>query len=298
MGSPGFAVPALMKLADGFAVVGVVTQPDRPSGRGRLLQAPPLKEKALQLGYPIIQPERIQQPEVIQQIFNWHPDVIVVAAYGQILRKTLLDLPPFGCVNIHASLLPRWRGAAPIQASILAGDVETGISIMKMDAGVDTGPILCQGVIAISTLDTAGSVSARLALLGGELIMECLPGYLGGQVLPRIQDENQASYAPMLGKDDGRLEFTKTAEFLSRQVRAFNPWPGTFFLTNETLLKVHAAHFEPGLSIPGKHAVVKGKPAISTAEGLLILDEVQPPGRKTMPGGAYLSGARNWLEAM
>ena len=296
MGSPDFAVPALKLLVRKYFIAGVVTQPDRPAGRGRSLLAPPVKVAAQELGLPTLQTEKIRQPEVYQQLLDWKPEVIVVAAFGQILRQEVLDLAPFGCINIHASLLPRWRGAAPIQACILAGDEETGISIMKLDAGVDTGPILSQRRIAISPTDTGGSLFEKLAILGGELLMDTLPDYLDGRIEPQPQNEENSTYAPMLKKDDGLLDLSKSAEFLARQVRAFHPWPGSFYLIDGTILKIHAAHSLAGGSHPGKRDIIDGKPALSTQDGILVLDEVQPSGKRSMPGKAFLSGARDWLE--
>ncbi len=296
LGSPDFAVPALKMLAGKYLIVGVVTQPDRPAGRGRELLAPAVKVAALDLGLPILQTGKISHPDVVQQLSNWNPDVIIVAAFGQILRQDLLDLAPLGCVNIHASLLPRWRGAAPIQACILAGDSQTGISIMKLDAGVDTGPILSQRGIAIDPEDTGGHLIDKLAIMGGELLMDTLPDYLNGIIKPQPQDAEQSSYAPMLKKEDGLLDFSQPAEILARKVRAFNPWPGTFFLMNELILKVHAAHSQAGESLPGKRSILDGKPVVYTTDGILVLDEVQPSGKKSMSGKAFLSGARNWLD--
>jgi len=296
MGSPDFAVPALKLLAEKYPIVGVVTQPDRPAGRGRTLLAPAVKVAALELGLPLLQTEKIRQPEVYQQLTNWKPDVIIVAAFGQILRQDVLDLAPFGCVNIHASLLPRWRGAAPIQACLLAGDEETGISIMKLDAGVDTGPILSQRIITIDPDDTGGSLFEKLATMGGELLMDTLPDYLSGKIKPQPQDAERSTYAPMLKKEDGLLDFSQHADGLARRVRAFNPWPGTYFLMNESIIKVNAAHSQAGESLPGKRIIINGKPAISTSDGMLVLDEVQPSGKRSMPGKAYLSGSRDWLD--
>src|SRR3990172_1480103 len=202
MGSPDFAAPALGQLSLRSRVVAVVTQPDRPSGRGRILQSPPVKVKALELNIPVFQPVKVNDPMFLEQITDVDPDLIVVAAYGQILRKSILELAPFGCVNIHASLLPRWRGAAPIQACILAGDENSGITIMKMDAGVDTGPILAQAAIRIDPEETGGSLSMKLADLGGKLIMQTLPGYLAGEIVPEPQDDKQATYAPMLRSEE------------------------------------------------------------------------------------------------
>ncbi|MEW5827541.1 MAG: methionyl-tRNA formyltransferase [Chloroflexota bacterium] len=296
MGSPAFAVPSLRLLAGTYRTVGVVTQPDRPSGRGRTLVPPPVKEAALELGLPLIQPEKLRQPEAMQQLREWSPDVIIVAAFGQILRQEVLDLPPFGCVNVHASLLPRWRGAAPINAAILAGDAETGITIMKMDAGVDTGPMLARRAIPIAADDTAGSLFVKLAALGGDLLLETLPGYLSGEIRPHSQPDEGATYAPMLKKEDGLLDFTRPADELARRVRAFDPWPGAYFQFNGQPLKVHAAHRAEGRGETGRRLIVQGMPAVAASDGLLILDEVQPAGKKSMPGKAFLSGARDWSE--
>src|SRR4030042_208732 len=184
MGSPEFAVPVLRKLADKYLVVGVVTQPDRPAGRGRVLKSPPIKQLADELNLPVIQPRKLSEPEVMGQLHQWAPDLIVVAAFGQILRPEVLNLPHFGCINVHASLLPRWRGAAPIQAAILNGDEQTGITIMVMDPGVDTGPILNQDSLPVTLEDTAGSLITKLSHLGAELLQDTLREYLSGKIHP------------------------------------------------------------------------------------------------------------------
>jgi methionyl-tRNA formyltransferase len=296
MGSPDFAMPSLKALADLYPVVGVVTQPDREAGRGRTLVAPPVKRMALELGLPVIQPEKLRAPEAMAQLQAWAPDVIVVAAFGQILRPAVLDLPRFGCINVHGSLLPRWRGAAPIQAAILAGDQETGISIMKMDSGVDTGPILAQRPLSISPGDTAGTLFDKMSALGAELLAATLPGYLDGRIQPRPQPEAGATYAPMLKKEDGLLDFTRPAEELARRVRAFNPWPGTYFDWRDGNIKVHAAHAIPFNSEPGKFLVYEKSPAVGTNGGILVLDIVQPAGKKPMPGKSFFAGVHNWSD--
>jgi methionyl-tRNA formyltransferase len=295
MGSPDFAVPILEALAVHYPVVGVVTQPDRPAGRGGALKSPAVKQAALHLGLPMIQPEKLRQPEAMTQLRAWAPGLIVVAAFGQILRPVVLDLPKFGCINIHGSLLPRWRGAAPIQAAILAGDVETGITIMKMDPGVDTGAILNRRYIPIAPDDTAGTLFARLAPLGANLLLETLPRYLSGELQPQPQPAEGIMYAPMLKKEAGLLDFTQPAIALERRVRAFDPWPGTWFEWNHLPLKVLRASVSdrknPGAGI---RLTVNGTPAIGTGEGILILDEVQPAGKKPMSGNAFLAGVRRW----
>ncbi len=295
MGSPDFAVPALEALAAWYTLVGVVTQPDRPAGRRGTLKPPAVKTAALRLGLPIIQPERLRNPEAMTQMHAWTPELIVVAAFGQILRPDVLDLPKFGSINLHGSLLPRGRGAAPIQAAILAGDQETGITIMKMDPGVDTGPILSQRAIPISPKDTAGTLFEKLAPIGAELLLETLPRYLGGELQPQPQPVEGVTYAPMLKKEDGLLDFTQPAASLERQVRAFNPWPGTWFEWNGAPLKVLHARIgsekSPGV---GHKLIIEGYPAIGTGSGILILEEIQPAGKKPMPGKAFLLGGRDW----
>jgi len=295
MGSPDFAVPALERLAAAGTVVGVVTQPDRPAGRGRTLVPPPVKEAALRLGLPVIQPERLRQPEAMAQLRLWAPDLIVVAAFGQILKPEVLDLPRFGCLNIHGSLLPRGRGAAPIQAAILAGDLETGITIMKMDPGVDTGPMLAMRSLPIAPDDTAGTLFDKLAPLGANLLLEALPRYLTGELVPQPQPAEGATYAPMLKKEDGLLDFSRPAVELERRVRAFQPWPGAYFDWQGAPLKVLRASVS-GEASPGAgtRLTVRGSPALGTGEGLLVLDAVQPAGKKPMPGRAFLVGARDW----
>jgi len=293
MGSPDFAVPTLRALAAYYEVIGVVTQPDRESGRGRTIKSPPIKMLADELKLDLIQ-KKLRAPEAINQLRLWNPDLIVVAAFGQILKPDVLDLPPYGCINVHASLLPRWRGAAPIQAAILAGDSQTGVTIMKMDPGVDTGAIIRQRAIQISDDDTAGSLSERLSQLGADLLIETLPGYLSGLIKPQPQDENQATYAPMLKKEHGLLDFTKSVEELARRVRAFNLWPGAYMDFNGMMLKIHRAHVEMGMASEGQRLIYQSRPAVGARGGLLILDEVQPAGKRLMSGKAFLSGARNW----
>jgi methionyl-tRNA formyltransferase len=295
IGSPDFAVPTLEALARCYPLVGVVTQPDRPAGRGEHLVPPAVKEAALRLDIPILQPEKLRAPEAINQLQAWTPDLIVVAAFGQILRPAVLDLPRYGCINVHGSLLPKGRGAAPIQASILAGDQETGITIMKMDPGVDTGPILSQRALRIAPDDTSGSLFAKLAPFGAGLLLETLPRYLSGELALRPQPKEGVTYAPMLKKEDGLLDFTKPAIELERRVRAFDPWPGTWFDWNGAPLKILRTRVSLGENPgTGRRLTIEGFPAVGTSKGILILDEVQPAGKKRMPGKAFLAGAREW----
>ena len=294
MGSPDFALPTLKALAGHYDVVGVVTQPDRASGRGRELKAPPVKTLALELGIPVMQPERLRLPEAMEQLRTWAPELIVVAAFGQILKKDVLELPRYGCINVHASLLPRWRGAAPINAAILHGDEETGVTIMQMDVGLDTGPMLSQRSIPLTREDTAGSVFDRLSTLGAGLLLETLPDYLSGKLAPVPQPEEGTTYAPMLKKEEGQLDLAQDVHELERRVRAFNPWPGAFMDFNGTILKIHRTHVEQGNAEAGQRLIVQDQPALGARGGILILEEVQPAGKKTMSGKSFLSGVRDW----
>jgi methionyl-tRNA formyltransferase len=297
MGSPDFALPTLKRLAEDKAIqlVGVVTQPDRPAGRGRNLTPPPVKVLAQSLGLEVIQPPRLREPEPFAKLASWLPEMIVVAAFGQILRQNVLDLPRYGCINVHASLLPRWRGAAPIQAAIAAGDSQSGVSIMKMDVGVDNGPILAQQAVPIMSNDNAETLSSRLAEVGAHLLIRTISGYLQGKMIPQPQDESQVTHAPMLKKEDGQLDFNQPADVLERKIRAFDPWPGAYFVWQDNLLKVHRAHIwmQAG-STPAKKEIIDGFPAVGTSQGWLVLDEVQSAGKKIMSGDVFLNGARQW----
>jgi methionyl-tRNA formyltransferase len=294
MGSPDFSLPTLRVLHQNYNVVGVVTQPDRASGRGRELKAPPVKTLALELGIPVMQPEKLRLPEAMEQLRVWAPELIVVAAFGQILKKDVLELPSYGCINVHASLLPRWRGAAPINAAILHGDEETGVTIMQMDAGLDTGPMLSQRSIRLTREDTAGSVFDKLSTLGADLLIETLPDYLAGKLTPTPQPEEGATYAPMLKKEEGKLDFTQAVHELERRVRAFNPWPGAFMDFDGAMLKVHRARVETGNTAVGQRLIYQNQPAVGARSGILILEEVQPAGKRSMSGRSFLAGARNW----
>ena len=301
-GSPEFALPILESLAQLYSVVGVVTQPGRPSGRGRRIKHPPVKDLAVKSGIPVIQPKDLREEWAFEQLVAWEPDLIVVAAFGQILRKNVLDLPPYKCINVHASLLPRWRGAAPIPAAILAGDEKTGATIMIMDEGIDTGPILNQSAVAIDTDETSASLSKKLSHSGAKLLLDTIPGYLNQSIQPVKQKDSLATYAPMLKKVNGRLDFSQEAILLERQVRAYEPWPGTYMIWDDAILKILRASVElpeddMAISLdPGTRVEFNNKPAVTTALGLLILDDVQPAGKKRMAGESYLRGAKNWTE--
>ncbi|MHB8625914.1 MAG: methionyl-tRNA formyltransferase [Aggregatilineales bacterium] len=307
MGTPDFAVPTLKALiaAPDYTLVGVVTQPDRPAGRGRALQESPVKCTAQVAGIAVLQPEKLRAPGVFEQLQALQPDVIVVAAFGQILRQNVLDLPRFGCVNVHASLLPRWRGAAPIQAAIRAGDTRTGITIMKIDAGLDTGPILASRAIPIADADTGQTLHDKLAALGGPLLIETLDGYLAGHITPQPQEDAQSTYAPMLTKDDGRIDWSQSAAAIARQVRAYDPWPGTFTTWGSQLLKILGGSALPDLRAnsadSGRITTITHNGAsvitVGTPDGLFQLERVQLAGRSAVEIDAFARGYPAFLDA-
>ena len=297
MGSPDFAIPSLVKLSEGYSIIGVVTQPDRHAGRGRILTPPPVKEKADQLGIPTIQPDQLHSDLDAKKIIRaWRPDIIIVAAFGQILREDVLNIAPYGCINVHASLLPRWRGVSPIQAAILHGDQETGVTIMVMDEGIDTGEVIRQRSIPIMPEDTGGSILAKLSYLGADLLIDSLPPYLNNEISTQPQGDSPTPYTKMLKRSDGRLDFKLPAEVLARKVRAYNPWPGTYMVYSEKQLKIHTAYHihssSPGIGVRFEHDQY---PAVGTANGQLVLHELQLPGKKKMTGKQFLIGAKNWF---
>lgn len=297
MGTPDFAVPSLRALASAHDIVGVVTQPDRPAGRGRPLQPPPVKQVAGELAIGAYQPESLKRGEAFGQLASWDPELIVVVAFGQILPPPVLELPPHGCLNVHASLLPRWRGASPVQHAILHGDDVTGVTLMKMDEGLDTGPILAQRTTPIEPGETGGELSKRLSVIGAELLLETLPGYAEGELEPQPQSAERATLAPMLKKRDGLLDFSKTAEALERQVLAFQPWPGTFFRWGSQRIAVHQVSpvEAKAQALPGTVVEHDGRPAVATGEGLLVLELIQPAGKQPMPAEEFIHGARGFV---
>lgn len=311
MGTPQFAVPTLRWLVEEYSpgatngqVVGVVTQPDRPTGRGRKPQPSPVKALAHTHGLPVLEPTSLRAAEPQAQLQTWQPDVIIVAAFGQILPIAVLDLPLFGCLNVHASLLPRWRGAAPVAAAILAGDDTTGITIMKMDAGLDTGPILSQRSLTIAPDDTCGSLTARLAQLGAELLRDTLPDWLAGNLEPRSQEERLVTYAPQIKKEQGRIDWSKPADAIARQVRAYHPWPGVFTHWEDKMLKILSAAAveswraeENSALVPGSVVLSADGPTVVTGRGGLQLFEIQLAGKRPMPADAFARGARGFLGA-
>lgn len=296
MGTPEFAVPSLQALlAGGDQVVGVVTQPDQPSGRGMALHAPPVKVVAELSQVPIFQPVKLRIPGVLEQLQAWRPDLIVVAAYGRILPTTILTLPPLGCINVHASLLPKYRGAGPIQWAIASGETETGITIMRISEQMDAGDILLQQALPIATTDTGGSLHDKLAQLGAEALQEAIRRLKAGQLIPQPQNEAEVTYAPLIKKEDGRINWNLAAVVIERRVRAFNPWPSAYTTLNNTLLKIFAAQVEPFFfsshTTPG--TIVEVTPvsvSVVTGNGILTLREVQLAGKKRLAVEEFLRG--------
>ena len=296
-GTPSFAVPALSTTERLGQVVAVYTQPDRPAGRSRHLQPSPIKQHALALGLPVFQPERVKDPSVVAQIEHLHPDLIIVVGYGQILPQQLLDLPRIGCWNVHASLLPRWRGAAPIQRAIEAGDRQTGICLMQMENGLDQGPILLQAETAIGDDETAGQLHDRLAQLGADILAKGLTRALNGSVLPATtQSTHGVTYAHKLEKSHARLDWSLSAIDLARKVRAFHPWPiAEAMLANERIRIHHATPIEKNhSSVPGR-VLKASKYALDIAcgQGALRLVKVQRPGGLAISAADYINARRH-----
>lgn len=298
MGTPDFAVPALQALITHHDVIGVVTQPDRPAGRNRQVQMTPIKQVALEAGIPVFQPEKLRQREAIDTLKQWSPDVYIVAAFGQILPQEVLDIPPHGSLNIHASLLPRWRGAAPIQAAIRAGDAETGITIMQMDAGLDTGAMLVKRAIPITADETGQSLHDKLSIIGGELIIEALPKILSGEIQPQAQDDALSNFAPRIDKNEGRIDWTTDAASIERTMRAFTPWPSTFTTWNGKLLKVLAGHVGDGRAEAGLVVEKDGKIAIGTGEGIFYPTQLQLEGRGAAEVSDFVRGHQQFIGAV
>jgi methionyl-tRNA formyltransferase len=303
MGTPDFAVPTLRALhergaAHGWEVVAVATQPDRPAGRGKQLTASPVKSYALAAGIPVLQPGSLRKdPAAVDALRALAPDVIVVAAYGLILPKNVLEIPTFGCINVHASLLPAYRGASPISAALLDGLAETGVSIMLMDEGMDTGPVLRQADQTILPVDTTESLTARLAEQGAELLVATLADWLAGTVAPIPQQElpGTPSECRLLRKEDGVIDWTRPAAVIERMARAYTPWPTAYTLWQGVPLRVLEASVLPGSAAPGQVVAAQPGLAVGTGEGLLLLRTVQPAGKRPMDARSFLNGARDFV---
>jgi methionyl-tRNA formyltransferase len=298
-GTPDFAVPALDALASsGHTLVGVLTQPDRPAGRGRQLTASPVKQRALALGLPVDQPERLASDAQRAALRAWAPELLVVVAYGLILPRAVLDLPRLGCLNIHASLLPRWRGAAPIQRALLAGDAETGVCIMHLEEGLDTGPVYAERRLAIAADATAASLQAQLAQLGAEALLPVVADLAAGRAVARPQPVDGVTYARKISKDEARIDWTSDAVQIERQVRAFNPWPVAETLLDGERLRLWQAHAVAGAEagvMPGATpgtvlGLADGAMRVACGRGALAVDVLQPPGKRAMPAAEFLRG--------
>lgn len=297
MGTPEFAVPTLKALVEsGHTVVGVVTQPDKPRGRGQSLSPPPIKVLAESHGIPVRQPEKIKAPGFLDVLKSWNPDCIVVTAFGRILPKSILELPPKGCINVHASLLPAYRGAAPIQWAVMNGETQTGITTMLMDEGMDTGDVLLQEIMTIRPDETAGELSARLAQLGGKLLVDTLRRWEAGTLVPRPQDHAKATYAPMLKKEAGNIDWTQPSQRIANTVRGLSPWPGTYTYWESERLMIWKAQ-----PVPSSGEQQGGEPGavvsmgvneclVATGGGLLAILELQPANKKRMSIEPFLRG--------
>ena len=287
-GTPAFALASLKALVrSGISPVAVLTQPDRRAGRARRLRTSPVKDYAEAEGIPVLQPATLKDEAAQAELLALRPDVMIVAAYGLILPQAVLDIPKHGCLNVHASLLPRWRGAAPIQAAILAGDRETGISLMAMTAGLDTGPVYVSSAISIGERETAGELHDRLAALGGRLLVEHLPAILDGRLAAAAQDERSSSYAPKIGQEDARLDWREDAATLARRVRAYNPVPGAWFYVDDLRVKCWRAEARPGVEVPpGTVLSTSGDDStgdaivVACGDGALAMTSLQRPGKK------------------
>src|SRR5437660_1839505 len=298
MGTPQFAVPALEALvqgsapgavlAEGYEIVCVITRPDKPVGRGQEIIFSPVKQSALAHGLTVWQPGSSKRPENIEALAAYSADLYIVAAFGQILPQAVLDQPRYGTLNIHASLLPKYRGVSPISEAILQGDSETGVTIMLIDAGVDTGPILFQRAIPIAGDDTTGSLTSKLAVLGASMLVEALPLWVQGKITPQPQDERFASHTHMLHKEDGKIDWNRPADVLARTVRAFTPWPGAYTNWGNKLLKIISAHTiqsDPGSEARAGAVSLRKENGlqtliVATGKGLLILEKLQLEGKK------------------
>ena len=304
MGTPDFAVNPLHALAEaGYEVTGVVTQPDKPKGRGKSMLPTPVKEEALKHGFPVYQPVKVRDPEFLQVLEKLDPDIIVVAAFGQIIPKSILELPKYGCINIHASLLPKYRGAAPIQQAVIDGEKESGVTIMRMGTGLDTGDILMVEKVKLDAKETGGSLFDRLSDVGAQLLVKTLEGLEAGTITPVKQDDSESTYVKMLHKSFGKMDFNKSAAELERLIRGLNPWPSAFTYIDGKMLKIWDADVADNISEvqteevkPGQVVTVgKNTFTIACGQGYLVVNEVQLEGKKRMDSGSFLRG--NKLEA-
>jgi methionyl-tRNA formyltransferase len=292
MGTPDFASPTLQKLIElGENLVAVVTRPDRPKGRGQHLMPPPVKELAVKHGIPILQPLKVREPDFVEIIRALKPDLIVVVAFGQILPKSLLDIPPHGCINVHASLLPRYRGAAPLNWCIINGETETGVTTMLMDAGLDTGPMLLTQSTPLDENEEISSLHDRMAEMGANLLAETLVSLKAGTVTPRQQNSADTCYAAMLRKEDGIINWRRDARVIHNQVRGMSVWPGAYTSINGQMLKIFRTSVGVGSGQPGIiMKASKGELEVACLSGSLFIEELQLAGKKRLDAGSFLAG--------
>ena len=293
MGTPEFAVPTLQALIDHHEVLAVVTQPDKQRGRGKKMQFPPVKEKAVEYDIPVYQPQRARDEEFIEELKNLNPDVIVVVAYGQILPESILNIPKYGCINVHGSLLPKYRGAAPIQWAVLDGEEKTGITTMYMEKGLDTGDMIDKAEVVLDKKETAGSLHDKLMVLGANLLLETLKKLEDGTAVREKQNDEESCYAKMLSKDMGQIDFTKSAREIECLIRGLNPWPSAYTEWNGKVMKIWEAGVldentdaKPGTIVK----VEKDGFFVQTGDGLLKVLALQIPGKKRMEADAFLRG--------
>ena len=300
MGTPDFAVPSLEQLMlNGYDVVAVYTQPDRVAGRGQALAASPVKIAALEKGLSVVQPESLKLPEAVKQLAGFRPDAIVVSAFGQILPESVLTIPAHGALNIHPSLLPKFRGASPVASAILYGDNFAGVSVMLLDKGMDTGPVLARAQISISPRDTTGSLTRKLAVVGAQLLLEVLPRWVKGELTPQPQDEVQATYTKRFEKEDGEIDWTLPAVELGRRVRALNPWPGCYTRWQGKQLKIiEAVPVPTEKNVDTGRVVVLGKGeaafGVGTGAGVLGILQVQLEGKRAVTAAEFLRGQKEF----
>lgn len=294
MGTPDFAVGTLEALVKSeHEVVGVVTQPDKPKGRGKAMQFTPVKEVAVRENIPVFQPKRIREPEALETLKAWDADVCVVVAFGQIIPDTILNMTKYGCINVHASLLPKYRGAAPIQWAVIDGEKESGVTTMQMDAGLDTGDMLLKTVIPLAEDETGGSLFDKLSAAGAELLLETLKGLEEGTITPEKQGESPTAYAKMLTKELGNIDWSQEAKAIERLIRGLNPWPSAYTRLHDKTLKIWAAKVldEDTDQAPGTVVkVTKDQLLIQTGKGVLSVEELQLEGKKRMDTAAFLRG--------
>ena len=295
MGSSEFSVPILEMLYSNYDLLGVITQADKKAGRGNQLRMTPVRQYCLENNIKNIQISSLKTNTILYILNKWNPEIIIVAAFGLILPQTVLELPVKGCLNVHASLLPRWRGATPIQTAILNGDKISGVTIIKMDTGIDTGPILAQSSTPLFGDETCKDLLKKLSILGANLLLDTLPKYLKSEIQPTEQNEKYASYAKIFHKEDGLIKFSDSIKTIENKVRAYYPWPGTYIYWRSKRIKlIKISTFKDKLLNPGKFGDIKGFPMFGAIDGIVLIEELQLEGKKPMKGDEFLRGVKDW----